>query len=139
MDLQQFTFTGNLGRDPEMRYTPSGKPVTSFSVGSNREFLNAAGQKVKETTWLNVTVWGNMGEACNKYLKKGSKVLVIGTLRPDPATGGPRVWTSNQDGTARANYEVMASYVQFLSTPNTAQASGEAGPFDGGPDDDIPF
>jgi single-strand DNA-binding protein len=71
---------GNVGRDPEMRYTPSGQPVTSFSVATNRQYTSSSGETVKETIWFRVTTWGKTAEVCNQYVKKGSKVLVEGTL-----------------------------------------------------------
>lgn len=103
---------GNLGRDPEMRYTPSGTPVTTLSVATNRTYT-ANGQPVKETAWFRVSVWGKQAEACNEYLKKGRTVLVEGRLNPDKESGGPRVWTG-QDGQARASFEVTADTVRFL-------------------------
>ncbi len=100
---------GNLGRDPEMRYTPSGQAVTSFSVASSRQYTGANGQKVKETIWFRISAWGKQAEICNTYLRKGSKVLVEGRLVPD-SNGNPRIWT-RQDGTSGASYEVSASTV----------------------------
>lgn len=105
---------GNLGRDPEMRYTPTGQAVTSFNVATNRQYTNQNGQKVKETIWFRVSVWGRLAETCNQYLRKGSKVLIEGRLNPDPNSGGPRIWTRS-DGTSAASYEVTASTVRFLS------------------------
>jgi len=104
---------GNLSKDPEMRYTPSGQAVTSFSVASNREYTSGNGEKHKETIWFRVSTWGNLAEICNKYLKSGSKVYIEGRLTPDKSTGGPRVW-SKQDGTAGASFEVNAQTVRFL-------------------------
>ncbi len=63
---------GNVGRDPEMRYTPSGQPVTSFSVATSRQYTGSNGQPVKETIWFKITTWGKQAEVCNQYLKKGS-------------------------------------------------------------------
>jgi single-strand DNA-binding protein len=114
MSFHTVILIGNLGRDPEMRYTPSGQPVTSFSVASNRSYTGSDGQKVDETIWFRITAWGKQAETCNQYLRKGSKVLVEGRLVPDK-NGGPRVWTK-QDGTAAASFEVNASTVRFLST-----------------------
>ncbi len=104
---------GNLGRDPEMRYTPQGTPVTTFTVAANRRWTNADGTPGEETTWFRVTAWRRMAEVCNQYLSKGRQVLVEGWLRPDPETGGPRIWTG-QDGVARASFEVTARIVKFL-------------------------
>jgi single-strand DNA-binding protein len=131
---------GNLGRDPEMRYTPSGQAVTSLSVATNRQYTGSNGEQVKETIWFRVSVWGKMAETCNQYLRKGSKVLIEGRLTPDKNTGGPRIW-QRQDGTSGASYEVMANTVRFLSS----RGEGEA-PLPGGmdmvetvPEEDIPF
>jgi len=102
-------FTGALGRDPELRFTPEGKAVTSMNVAVSDGF----GDK-KKTIWFRVSVWDKQAESCNEYLRKGSKVLVEGRLTVDPATGGPRVFT-RQDGTTGARFEVSASMVRFLS------------------------
>lgn len=128
---------GNLGRDPEMRYTPSGQPVTSFSVASNRQYTASDGNLVKETIWFRVTTWGKLAETCNQYLRKGSKVLVEGRLVPDSSTGSPRVFTRN-DGTTGAAYEVTANTVRFLSA--RSEGEGEA-PYAESPaeDENIPF
>jgi single-strand DNA-binding protein len=123
---QTIIIVGNVGRDPEMRYTPGGQAVTSFSVATNRQYTNNNGETVKETIWFRVSAWGKTGEVCNQYLKKGSKVLVEGRLTADPATGGPRVWTS-QDGSTRASFEVSAQTVRFLSSRNEAAEPGMGG------------
>lgn len=135
--FQQLVIVGNLGKDPEMRYTPSGAPVTSFSVATSRQYTSNTGETIKETAWFRVTTWGKSAEACNQYLKKGSKVLVVGRLTSDKETGGPRIWTA-QDGTPKASYEVTASEVKFLSD---RKAGGETAgaEFAGAPEDDIPF
>ena len=86
---QSTTIIGHLGRDPEMRYMPNGDPVTSFSVATSRQWNDRNGQKVKETTWFRVSVFGKQAETVNQYLHKGSLVLVEGRLRVDPKTGGP--------------------------------------------------
>ena len=107
---QQITIIGNLGGDPELQYTPNGKAVCNFSIAANRTYTKND-EQVKETTWFRVSVWGKQGENCNEYLRKGSLVYVTGRLKPDPDTGGPRVW----DG--KASYEVDANPygVLFLS------------------------
>ena len=140
---QTLVLVGNLGKDPEMRYTPSGKPVTSFSVATSHQYTNNNGETVKETVWFRVTTWGKQAEVCNQYLKKGSKVLVEGRLTSDPATGGPRVW-SGQDGAPRASFEVNANTVRFLSARGDGSGDGGGGDMGGGsfigaPEDDIPF
>lgn len=122
---QRIELIGNLGKDPEMKYTPSGQAVTSFSVATTNEYKNQAGEKVKETTWFRVQVWGKMAEVTNQYLKKGSKVFVIGRLTCDKETGGPKVW-SKKDGTSGATFEVNASEVKFLSSAAQAAAPAAA-------------
>jgi len=106
---------GNLGKDPEMRYTPSGQAVTSFSLATNRSYTGSNGQQVKETIWFRINAWGKLAETCNNYLHKGSKVLIEGRLQADATTGGPRTFT-RQDGTTSASFEVVASTIRFLST-----------------------
>ncbi len=131
---------GNVGRDPEMRYTPSGQAVTSFSVATSRQYNNQAGQQVKETIWFRVSAWGKQAEVVSQYLKKGSKVLVEGRLTPDLATGGPKVFT-RQDGTSGASYEIFANTVRFLSSKGEAGAPGgeEAPEVGAGDTNEIPF
>jgi single-strand DNA-binding protein len=136
---------GNLGRDPEMRYTPSGQAVTSFSVATSRQYTASNGQLVKETAWFRVSAWGKQAETCNQYLKKGSKVLVEGRLAPDPGSGGPKTFT-RKDGTSGASYDVTANTVRFL-TSRVESEGGPGGPglddsfapSAGGGEDDIPF
>lgn len=132
---------GNVGRDPEMRYTPSGQAVTSFSVATNRKYTSSNGESVSETTWFRVSAWGKQAEIVNQYLKKGSKVLVEGRLTPDKETGGPRIWNA-QDGASRASFEVTAQTVRFLSSRgegdgHAAMESGDLAPAPA--EDDIPF
>jgi len=117
---------GNLGRDPEMRYTPDGTPVTTFSVATNRKWNNPDGSQGEETTWFRVTAWRRMAETCNQYLQKGRLVLIEGELKPDPATGAPRLWTGN-DGIARSSFEVTARAVKFLGGRGEAPADAMPG------------
>ena len=105
---QKLIFIGNLGSNPEQRFTPSGDPVTSFSVATSRRY-----GETDETTWFRVSVWGKQAEACQKYLSKGAKVLVEGRLRPD-ASGNPTTF-QRKDGTRGASYEVVAESVRFLT------------------------
>jgi single-strand DNA-binding protein len=130
---QQLIIVGNLGRDPEMRYTPSGTPVTSMNIATNRKYTGSDGQVVKETTWFRVSVFGKMAETCAQYLKKGSAVLVEGRLTPDKTSGGPRTY-QRQDGTMSATYEVFANNVRFLSS----RSEGGPGPAPAPSDDDVP-
>jgi single-strand DNA-binding protein len=130
-------FVGNLGRDPEMRYTPSGQAVTSFSVASNRRYTSSNGEQVNETIWFRVSAWGKQAETTNQYLRKGSKVLVEGRLNPDSSSGGPRIW-NRQDGTPAASYEVSANTIRFLSPRTETEGMGaeEAAP---GTEEEPPF
>lgn len=128
---------GNLGRDPEMRYTPSGQAVTNFNVASNRQYTASDGTQVKETIWFRVSTWGKQAETCNTYLRRGSKVLIEGRLVPDPKTGGPKIWTG-QNGPG-ASFEISATTVKFLSSRGEDEAGYNS---DGGvaeADGDIPF
>jgi single-strand DNA-binding protein len=130
---------GNVGKDPEMRYTPSGQAVTNFSVATSRKYTGANGEQVEETIWFRVSTWGKTAEICNQYVKKGSKVLVEGRLTPDKATGNPRIWTK-PDGTSSASFEVTAQTVRFLSAkvegqPQQITNDGAEMP----PEDDVPF
>ncbi len=134
--FQKIILVGNLGRDPEMRYTPGGQAVCNLSVATNRTW-SRDGEQQKETTWFRVTVWGRQAETVNQYLRKGRSVLVEGRLNPDE-NGNPRIWTSN-DGQPRASFEVTAQTVRFLG------GRGDEGGFDTdqemGPqsEDEIPF
>jgi single-strand DNA-binding protein len=128
---------GNLGRDPEMRYTPSGQAVTNLSVATNRQYTGSDGTPIKETIWFRVSVWGKQAETCNQYLRKGSKVLVEGRLTPDPKTGGPRVW-QGQNGPG-ASFEISASTVRFLSSRGEDDSSYQGGETNVSEPDEIPF
>ena len=125
--MHKITLIGNLGRDPEMRYLPSGQPVTNFSVASNRRWTNQDGTPGEETVWVRVSAFGRLAEVCNQYLSKGRQVYVEGRLRPDPETGGPRVYQRN-DGSHGASYEIVAQTVQFLG----GRGNGEAAELDFG-------
>jgi single-strand DNA-binding protein len=128
---------GNVGRDPEMRYTPSGQAVTSFSVGTDASYTDSSGTRVKKTVWFRISAWGKLAETCSQYLKKGSKVLVEGRLTADDK-GNPRTF-QRQDGTTSASYEVSAQTVRFLSSRSEGTGSGgeELGGGDAG--EEIPF
>jgi len=139
--FQTIIIAGNLGKDPEMRYTPSGQAVTSFNVATNRNYTDANGQQVKETIWFRVSVWGKQAESTHNYLKKGSKVIVEGRLIADPATGGPRIY-KRSDGSSGASFEITASNVRFLSsrTESGEQGTGAEEVESGSSaEDDLPF
>ena len=134
--FHEITIIGYLGREPEMRYTPSGQAVTNFSLAANRRYTNGNGEQVEETIWFRVAAWGRLAETCNQYLSKGRLVFVKGRLNPDPATGNPRIF-SRQDGSAGASFEVTASQVLFLS--GNGENNGAAGHPGEDEDSDIPF
>jgi single-strand DNA-binding protein len=106
--FQQVMLVGNLGRDPEMRYTPSGVPVANFSLAVSRRFQSQDGQWQDKTIWFRVTAWRKTAETVSQYLTKGSKVLVIGELEE------PNVYTDRNNET-RVSLEVTAQTIRFLS------------------------
>jgi len=79
--LNKVMIIGHLGRDPEMRYTPSGRPVTTFSVATSRTWFSADGERNEETEWFNVVAWGSLAEICNQHLHRGQQVYVEGRLQ----------------------------------------------------------
>ena len=115
---------GNLGNKPEMKFTPSGQAVTSFSVAASRSYKKGE-EWVKETVWFRVEAWGALAERVNT-LDKGAKVFVKGRLKPDVATGGPRVY-QKKDETHAANFEVNASDVKLLDKKKEAATQEEDG------------
>jgi len=137
---QKIIIVGYLGRDPEMRYTPTGQAVTNFSMATSNKYTGTDGQLIDETTWFKISVWGKRAETVSQYLRKGSRVLVEGRLRPDPKTGNPRVY-ERQDGTYGSSFDVIAQSVQFLSSRAEDEAYQEtAEPETEGEDEDkIPF
>ena len=142
---QKLIIVGNLGNDPEMRYTPSGQAVTNLSVATNRRWTDNGGQQQEETIWFRVSVWGKQAETCNQYLTKGQKVLIEGRLTPDKETGGPRVWT-DQNGKPKASYEMTAFEVRFLGSRgegggnfNGGGTPAGVGADSGLTEDEIPF
>jgi single-strand DNA-binding protein len=139
---QKIIIVGNLGRDPEMRYTPKGTPVTNFSVATNRRWTNEDGSQGEETVWFRVSAWRGLAEVCNQYLSKGRQVFIEGRINPDPTTGGPRIWTGN-DGQPRASFEIVARTVKFLGTRGDQATGGPPSDIEEPPGmveaEDIPF
>lgn len=147
MSFKKITLIGNLGRDPELRYTPQGDAVCNFSVAVTEKKKNKSGEHEKITDWFRVTVWRKSAENCSKYLTKGSSVFVEGT--PSIET-----WT-DRDGKTRTSFEVTATEIQFLSGGSAApekEDAAQAGEFSGPPagdgeskaaaagdDDSLPF
>ena len=139
--MNKIIVIGNLGRDPEMRYTPNGQSVTSFSIASSRRYTTSAGEQREETEWFNVSAWGRHAELCNQYLTKGRQVYVEGRLHS-------RTYET-RDGQTRFVNEINLTDVQFLRggseqggdesryAPSPAGMSEESPPMDDV--DDLPF
>ena len=105
-NLNKVMIIGNVGTDPEMRFTPNGNPVTSFRVATSRVFTTPEGERKQETEWFTVTAWNKLAESCNQYLTKGKRAYIEGRLRS-------RVW-EGQDGQKRTQVEIVAERVLFL-------------------------
>ena len=131
---QKTVVVGHLGKDPEMRYTPSGVPVTSFSVATTRKWSNANGEQQEKTTWFRVTCWRKLAELTAQYLKKGRLVLVEGDIDASAFT--------DREGNARASLELTATNIKFLGgrgeggEGTTGGTGGEDFPVH---EDEIPF
>jgi single-strand DNA-binding protein len=108
--LNKVMIIGHVGRDPEMRYTPSGRPVTSFSVATNRTWTSAEGERHEETEWFNVVTWGSLAEICNTHLNKGQQVYVEGRLQT-------RGW-EDDSGKRHFRTELVANEMILLSERN---------------------
>ncbi len=104
--LNKVMSIGNLGSEPEMRFTPNGNPVTSFRVATNRVFTNPEGERKEETEWFTIVAWGKLAEQCNQFLGRGRLVYAEGRLHT-------RSW-EGQDGQKRYRTEVIANRVTFL-------------------------
>jgi len=104
--FQRIVIVGNLGSDPEMRFTPAGVPVTSFPVAVNRRWTDGNGEPREKTTWFRVTAWRKLAELCNRYLSKGRLVLVEGEVDTS-------AWSDDR-GNPRATLELTARAVRFL-------------------------
>ena len=141
VSVNRIIIIGNLGSEPEMRFTPNGKPVTSFSAATNRRYTTSDGERREETEWFTVVTWGKLAEQCNQFLTKGRLVYVEGRLRTHTWEG--------QDGQKRSRNEIVADRVSFLdrqsSAPLSEGRSVDSAPGGGYGDndeidpDDIPF
>jgi len=130
--IQMVMYEGYLGADPEMRFLPaSGKAVTDFRMGSSKQFKDAKGDAIKQTTWLKVTAWGKLAEIVNQYCAKGSHVIVTGTLKANE-TGNPSVFKKN-NGEYGSSFEITANEIRILNKQESV-ASGQSIP-----DDELPF
>jgi single-strand DNA-binding protein len=115
--LNKVTIIGNVGNEPEMRFTPNGKPVTSFSVATNWLYTSSEGERHQETEWFNVVAWNRLAEQCNQFLAKGRLVYVEGRIHT-------RNW-EGQDGQPHTRIEVIASRVIFLERRGMASMTDE--------------
>ena len=110
--LNKVMIIGNIGNEPEMRFTPNGNPVTSFRVATNRAYTTVDGERREETEWFTVVAWGRLAEQCNQFLAKGRRVYAEGRLRT-------HMWES-QDGQRHYRTEIVANRVLFLDRRGTA-------------------
>ena len=131
--LNKVMIIGNLGRDPEMRYTPSGRPVTSFSVGTNRSWTTPEGERRDETEWFNVVAWGNLAEICKNYLAKGRQVYIEGRLQT-------RRW-DDQEGKKHSSVEIVANEMIILGerAKHSEETAAPAGEAPNNEEDEFPF
>ena len=116
MSFNKIILVGNLGRDPELRYTPQGTPVCSFTVATNEKRKDKAGETQDVTTWFRVTLWGRQAETASQYLTKGRPIYVEGRLRLEE-------WT-DRDGKQRYTLEVHATDMQFIGGGRADEAAG---------------
>jgi len=121
--LNKVMIIGHLGRDPEMRYTPSGKPVTTFTVAVSRSWNSGDGERHSETEWFNIVAWGNLAETCKQYLTKGQQVYIEGRLQT-------RRW-DDKEGQKHTSVEIVASEMTFLSERREGGHNHETGPTPG--------
>ena len=138
MSFNKITLVGNLGRDPELRYTAQGTPVCSFSMATNERRKDKTGEMQDQTTWFRVTLWGRQAETASQYLTKGKPVYIEGRLRVEE-------WT-DRDGKPRFTLEVHATDMQFIGGARAEEPlAAKAAAVDSAPerqeitDDDIPF
>lgn len=131
--FQQVTLIGHVGTDPEMRYTPSGVPVTTFNLATNKKWTSADGQAQEQTVWWRVQCWRKSAEVAAKYVTKGKLLMVQGEQN------APNAYI-DRDGKARATLEVRASVLKFMGGGGKADA-GVAEGGEGAPvgEEDIPF
>jgi single-strand DNA-binding protein len=115
--LNKVQIIGHLGKDPEMRYTPSGRPVTTFSVAVSRSWNSADGERHAETEWFNVVAWGNLAEICKQYLVKGQQVYIEGRLQT-------RRW-DDKEGQKHTSVEIVANEMMMLGDRRDATTNNQ--------------
>ena len=118
MSMNKILVIGNVGSDPEMRYTPNGTAVTSFSLATNRVYTTASGERKEETEWFTVNAWGREAENSNQYVTKGMKIYAEGRLKTD-------TWTGN-DAQNRFRLQINADRILFLDRSGEAPQSKPA-------------
>jgi len=118
--LNKVLIMGNLTRDPELRYIPSGTAVCEFGLALNREYKDKAGEKREDVCFVDIVVWGRQGETCNQYLSKGRPVFIEGRLQFDS-------WES-KEGEKRSRLRVVADRVQFMGSGRRDDSGGGGGP-----------
>jgi single-strand DNA-binding protein len=126
--LNKIMLIGNLGRDPEMNYTPNGTAVTKFSLAVSRSYTSATGELRDETEWFNIVAWNKLAETCSAYLHKGSKVYIEGRLTQRKYT--------DREGVQRTVIDVVANETELL-TPKSAQGNAENSPAGNSSVDDL--
>ena len=104
---------GRLGKDPELKYTPSGAPVAKFSLATDESFKDKTGEKQKRTEWHNIVAWNKLAEICGEYLTKGKLVYIEGSIRS-------RQW-QDQSGNKRTSYEIIANQMQMLGSKSDSE------------------
>ena len=135
--VNKVILVGRLGRDPEVRYTPSGTAVANFSIATSEQWTNKDGEKQERTEWHKIVAWKRLGEICGEYLHKGSQIYIEGRLQT-------RDW-EDRDGNKRYTTEVIAQNMQMLGSANKegrAETTDERFPVEEPitvPEDDIPF
>jgi len=129
--LNKIMLIGNLGRDPELSYTPSGKAIAKFSLAVSRRRRDESGEQREETQWFNVVAWERLAETCNNYLKKGSKVYIEGRMTSRKYT--------DKDGVERTAWEVTATDMEMLTPKGGDGSGGGSGYGDEMGADDVPF
>jgi single-strand DNA-binding protein len=135
--VNKVILVGNLGADPELRYTPAGTPVATFNVATHEQWTNKSGEKGERTEWHRIVAWARLGEICGEYLHKGKQVYIEGRLQT-------RAW-EDREGNKRYTTEIVAQTMQMLGPSGKegrVEAREEAFPVEEPisiPDDDIPF
>jgi single-strand DNA-binding protein len=144
--INKVILVGRLGKDPEMRSTPSGMSVAKFTVATDERFTDRNGEKQERTEWHNITAWGKLGEICGQYLRKGKLVYIEGSIRTDS-------WDDKESGQKKYRTEIVAKEMKMLDrrgdegggsgggyNASAPRGASRSGPPDAGEDDEeVPF